>query len=193
VSAEKRYHHGSLRAALLEAALDEIAVVGTSRLSLREVARRAGVSHAAPRHHFSDKGGLLTAIAAEGYRVLAEVTERAAATGRGLVDVGLAYVRFALDHPAFFAVMFRPDVYNPSDGVLAEARDDAAGVLLNAVAREFGVDASDDVVRDGAIAAWAMTHGFATLWLNGNLDFAGEPDALRLAARAFAVVPSLRD
>jgi len=77
------YHHGDLRPALLRAAVEAIGQVGPAAMSLREVARRAGVSHAAAAYHFGDKAGLLTAVAAQGYRMLTEELRRARDAGRG--------------------------------------------------------------------------------------------------------------
>ena len=91
----KPYHHGRLREAVLEAAVAEIEALGPARLSMREIARRAGVSHAAPAHHFGDKAGIFTAIAAEGYRLLTESTIQAATGDAALLQGGLAYIRFA--------------------------------------------------------------------------------------------------
>ena len=181
------YHHGNLRAALLEAALEELAAAGPSALSLREVARRAGVSHAAPRHHFRDKRGLLTAVAADGYRRLADATDEALRAGTSLDDVGLAYVRVALGSPGHFAVMFRPELLDAEDPELVHERDRAASVLLAAVTADLP-DADADRAMVAAVAAWSMTHGFATLWSTGNLHFIGEDDPERLATAAFAAL-----
>src|SRR5204862_2822943 len=98
-----RYHHGNLRRTVLDGALAAIAERGVGALSLRDVARRAGVSHAAPAHHFGDRAGVLTAIAIEGFEELAAATRTA---GGDLVEGGLAYIRWALDHPAHYQVMF---------------------------------------------------------------------------------------
>lgn len=182
------YHHGNLRAALLSAALEELQHAGPGGLSLREVARRAGVSHSAPRHHFGDKRGLLTAVAADGYRRLGDATARAADDGLPLEQVGLAYVRFALGSPGHFGVMFRPDLYDADDDELQRERDRAAQVLLAAVAADLPADASADQILSGAVAAWSMTHGFATLWAAGNLLFTGASDAAQLAEAAFAAL-----
>ncbi|MEV6629611.1 TetR/AcrR family transcriptional regulator [Actinoplanes sp. NPDC051470] len=107
----KPYHHGDLRRALLTEAAVAIEESGVAKLSLRDLARRAGVSHAAPTHHFGDKAGLLTALAVEGYHRLA--AELGAA--ESFLDGGVAYVRFAVTHRAHFEVMFRPDLYHASD------------------------------------------------------------------------------
>ena len=109
VTGERGYHHGDLRRAVLDAALEMIATDGPAAVSLRELARRAQVSHAAPAHHFKDKAGLLTAIAVEGYRLLGDALTAASSVGqRRLLETGVAYVQFALDHPAHFAVTLKP-------------------------------------------------------------------------------------
>src|SRR5262245_4881527 len=111
--AKKRaYHHGDLRRALLDAALELVSSKGVQALTLREVARRAGVTHAAPYHHFPSKEALFAAVATEGFRDLAAAM-RAALSGRrgpfaSLRAIGVAYVRFATEHPAHFRIMFRP-------------------------------------------------------------------------------------
>jgi len=174
--ADRPYHHGDLRAALISAALTVIAEQGTANLSLRELARRAGVSHAAPAHHFGDKTGLLTAIAAEGFRMLAEATSAAWQRTGSFLEVGVAYVRFATTHPAHFTVMFRPDLHRTGDPVLSEARARARAALENPAgpaARAVGGDTGT-----AGLAAWALMHGLATLWLTGNL---ADPDPESLA------------
>src|SRR5918998_1032836 len=100
MSSDRPYHHGQLRQVILAAAVDALAESGPARLSLRELARRAGVSHAAPAHHFGDKAGLLTAVAAEGYTLLAEALTAAQQLAGDFLDVGVAYVRFAVEHRA---------------------------------------------------------------------------------------------
>jgi tetracycline repressor-like protein len=108
------YHHGDLPRALLDAAIQAILEVGPAAVSLRDLARRAGVSHAAPAHHFGDKAGLLTAVATDGFRRLAAtLRETYQATG-SFLEVGVAYVRFAVTHRAHFEVMFRPELYAPT-------------------------------------------------------------------------------
>jgi AcrR family transcriptional regulator len=140
------------------------------------VARRAGVSHAAPAHHFGDKAGLLTAFAVQGFEALADrlraARRDATSAGReSLGPVGLAYVRFAIEEPGRFAVMFRPDELHASTTPYRAANAAAFDVLLDAV-REVRPDLGETVpelVR-AASGAWSIVHGFATLWLDGNLD-----------------------
>ena len=121
------YHHGDLPAALLQAVDRAVADCGVTGVSLRDVARRAGVSHGAPAHHFRNKAGLLTAFATAGYQLLAEsviaaVAESGAADGAAeLAAIGRGYVRFAVGHPAHFEVMFRLDAINPDDPEFAAA------------------------------------------------------------------------
>jgi AcrR family transcriptional regulator len=174
------YHHGNLRRVLVDAALAEIADRGPTEMSMRELARRAGVSHAAPAHHFGDKAGLLTAIAVEGFERLTAALRSANERG-GFAEVGLAYIAFAVDHPAHFDVMYHPDLYRTDDPAVLEARD-AAAQLLYGPAQEAYPDR--DAFRVG-IAGWSFAHGFASLWTTGNLRhrLQGEPvEAARVIA-----------
>jgi AcrR family transcriptional regulator len=174
------YHHGNLRREILDAALDEICERGPVTLSMRELARRAGVSHSAPGHHFGDKAGLLTAIAVEGYELLGEALTHARDAG-GFLEVGLAYIGFAVDHPAHFEVMFRPDLYRHEDPSLVAARAETTRLLYGPAGDAFP-DA--DAQRTG-IAGWAFVHGFASLWTTGNLQHRLGDDPIS-AARAVA-------
>jgi AcrR family transcriptional regulator len=156
------YHHGDLRRTLLEAATDVIAESGVAALSLRDLSRNAGVSHAAPTHHFGDKAGLLTALAVDELE-----------PAQSFLDAGVAYVRFAVDNPAHFDVMFRPDLYNAEDPDLVAARERSGAALY----RGASLSADEDVVRVTGLAGWSIAHGFATLWLSGAMpDFGGEPE-----------------
>ncbi|MGW3581556.1 TetR/AcrR family transcriptional regulator [Streptomyces rubiginosohelvolus] len=160
---ERTYHHGDLRRAILTAALDVIAAEGPAALSLRDLARRAGVSHAAPAHHFKDRTGLLTAVAAEGYALFAD----ALAGAPDLRERGVAYVRFAATHPAHFQVMFQPDLHRADDPDLLAARARATEALRSGVAGLSPAGRGDDQLA--GVAAWSLAHGFATLLLSGNL------------------------
>jgi AcrR family transcriptional regulator len=162
------YHHGDLPRALLEAAVEAIAEVGPAAVSLRDLARRTGVSHAAPAHHFGDKAGLLTAVAADGFRRLATtLRETYQATG-SFLEVGVAYVGFAVTHRAHFEVMFRPELYRTDDPELVRARDTTRALLYPPAAEAANSSDGGDDVRAG-VAAWSLVHGLATLWLNHNL------------------------
>ncbi|WP_433652761.1 TetR/AcrR family transcriptional regulator [Micromonospora zamorensis] len=160
----RAYHHGDLRRALLAAALEAIEEVGPAALSLRDLARRAGVSHAAPAHHFGDKAGLLTAFAAQGFDLLAQKLIEA----DDVLEAGVAYVDFAVTHRAYFEVMFRPELYRADDAELIAARERSGAALRSGVATLPTGDAPGDIDRD-ALAAWSIAHGFATLWLAGAL------------------------
>lgn len=164
-SANRHYHHGDLRRAILSAALDVIAADGPAALSLRDLARRAGVSHAAPAHHFKDRAGLLTAIAAEGFGLLATTLRQAA----DLKEAGVRYVRFAREQRAHFQVMFAPGLLREGDLELATARALAGDALRDAVAAVPSEGRGTDA-RLAGVAAWSLAHGFATLLLSHNLD-----------------------
>ncbi|GLY03173.1 MULTISPECIES: TetR/AcrR family transcriptional regulator [Actinoplanes] len=180
------YHHGNLRRAIIDAALQATAETGPTGWSLRELARRSGVSHVAPVHHFGDKTGVLTAVAAEGYELFADAL---AAAGDDFFEVGVAYVRFALSHRAHFQVMFRPDLYRRDDPDVVSAERRAAGIL-RAGSRTLSGDAGPD--RALTLAAWSTVHGFASLWLNGSMAESadGDPEAtIRAVLRAAFVRP----
>ncbi len=167
--AEGRHHHGALRRALLDAVAEIVRDAGPDAVSLRECARRAGVSHSAAAPHFGDKRGLLTAFVAEGEALLAatmrqevaalpadaDAAARLAATGRG-------YMRFAHAHPAHFRLMFRTDLIDHGDPIWRAAADDAFAVLEQAMAAAApGLDQRGWRAR--LALAWAAVHGFSTL------------------------------
>lgn len=162
------YHHGDLRAAVLSAAWKLIEKEGVVRLSVREAARRAGVSHNAPYRHFADREALLAALVAEGFELLNHVLENRA--GR---ELGEAYVAFALEHPERFRLMF------------SGGRGHAD--LLTHFAQPFA-HLGADAAAAGA-AAWSLVHGLASLVLEGQLE-AGEAFRRRvLGAMRFAAAP----
>jgi AcrR family transcriptional regulator len=175
------YHHGNLRQALLDAALIEIEQFGPAALSLREVARRARVSHAAPTHHFGDKAGLFTAIATEGFRRIRDATSAAAVGDDALLRGGIAYIGFAVSNRAYFEVMFRPDLYRADDPELMTARDGAFEVLFGAVEAALN-EPEPQTVMATTIAAWSETHGLAVLWSTGNLPTALTTEPMDLAS-----------
>lgn len=183
------YHHGNLPAALLDAVEKAIAEYGVSGVSLRDVARRAGVSHSAPAHHFGSKSGMLTAFATVGYQMLIESVRQEAATLDGsdlaarVAALGQGYVRFAVSHPAHFELMFRADLLDPDDQDLIAARDTLNGLLVDAVerCREAGY-LRDRPAMVVAASAWSLVHGLAALWISGRLsERTGEHDPQRIA------------
>ena len=166
---------GNLRQALLDAAVATLDEVGADGLSLREVARRAGVSHAAPAHHFTDKAGLLTAVAAEGFRMLVTYLADADPGGAGqpvdqLPALGRAYAQFAEDHPGRFEVMFRPRLLRAGDQAFQRAGDAAFQALRDHIATCQGAGWREHASTDAlAAAAWALAHGIAVLRMQGSL------------------------
>lgn len=186
MQAKKSYHHGDLAQTLISAAINQIALKGPSALSLREVARAAGVSHAAPAHHFGDKSGLLTAIAVKGLRELTETLQAAGeanpATDPGrLIGSGEAYIRFLLNHPAYFAVMFRPDLIVANDPSYQTASQQPGAVLTQFIEESLeasGKTLHPDIVSATAIALWSQVHGFASLWSTSNLGDQEDKDLL---------------
>lgn len=183
----KPYHHGHLREALLEAAIRLIAEVGPDGFTLREVARRAGVSHNAPYRHFPEQKDLLAAVAAQGFRELNQAMRDAAKHHRDSVGrlkrAGLAYVKFALDRPEHFTVMFDvPPALKQDDPCDAEAAEQAFGTLLSLVkhCQEEGRLPGDDT-HQFALLAWSMVHGIAKLATAKRLPFESKPDILKFA------------
>src|SRR3954447_15964172 len=124
------YHHGDLKAVILAKIAGLVATRGADAISLRELAREAGVSHAAPAHHFTDRRGLFTALAAQGWLLLAEALKGARPD---FLDAALAYVRFALDHPGHYAVMFDSSLVNSEDPDLVAAVSAAGAELAQGV------------------------------------------------------------
>lgn len=181
------YHHGDLRRALLDTALEAIGEQGPAAVSLRDVARRAGVSHAAPTHHFRDKTALLTALAAEGWSLLADSLREAAANGGEFAELGVAYVVFATSHPAHFAVMRAPGLARADDPEL-EAAMGRARAELRAGVQRFDAGSTRDADTT-ALSAWSLVHGLAALILEGAVPL--KPDA-NVADVARAVTARLR-
>jgi AcrR family transcriptional regulator len=176
----KRYHHGSLPEALLAAAETVLLRDGIPGLALRAIAREAGVSHTAPKHHFGDTTGLVSELAAVGYRRLGDAMRAAAAahaTPRERRNaIAHAYVHFARDNPAMFGLMFRNEIIDMQRPALNEAARDAMRVMAAIVgATDEPADAgaaplslgADQAVR--VTAAWGYVHGLATLLIDQRL------------------------
>jgi AcrR family transcriptional regulator len=186
--AEKPYHHGSLRPALLRAVAELIAEKGIEGLSLRECARRAGASWSAPAHHFGDKTGMLTAFAAAGFTQLkAHMQARRDASldeaARALA-VGEGYLEFALRNPGHFRVMFRAELLNKDDPEYRMASRAAFQVLEDAIREGEASTGRVDETRlsERCLLAWSAVHGFATLCLEGAIDMPGRGTKARLRA-----------
>jgi AcrR family transcriptional regulator len=189
-----RYHHGDLANALLEAVEGIIVEKGVAGVTLREAARRAGVSHSAPAHHFGDKQGMLAAFARQGFLMLGEALSASTPDGpEEAMQVGKSYVRFAAEHPAHFDIMFRwshdhdahPELEAAARATFGIAETMAASLVEAGVFRD---------VEPKALAAylWALVHGIATLWVDGSLaheyspyDFDETVDAILRAAYSY--------
>lgn len=161
------YHHGDLPRALLRAAAEAIADDGADGLSLRDLARRAGVSHAAPAHHFGSRRGLLAALAVEGQDLLTEALE--AALPSGFERVAVAYVRFAAEHPGHFAVLHRSDLLDVDDPMLIAARSRTDQVLERGILMLSGDQRGELDLHEAKLAAWSLVQGIAALAASGAL------------------------
>ncbi|MCP2337429.1 TetR/AcrR family transcriptional regulator [Actinomadura rupiterrae] len=180
-SSGSSYHHGDLRAACLSAALELLEEDGATGLSLRAVARRAGVSSMAPYRHYPNRDALISAVAAEGYRELARdlaAAHPAPATPDDLVDIGVAYIRFALDRPAMFRVMFA-EPCDPANDERVAAVAAITDYVRDIVHRVFPGAEPEPLAN----AVWALVHGLAFLHLDGKLD-ASRPDEIADRVRA---------
>lgn len=182
----KPYHHGNLREALLEAAIQLIAEVGPTAFTLREVARRARVSHNAPYRHFESKDALLAAVGDEGFRELndamLEAADKKNKSLERLKGAGVAYVAFALRRPEHFTVMF--DAPAPRGKHLAStgAGKEAFETLLKLVknCQDDGQLPTGDPL-EFALLAWTMVHGIAKLATTGRLPYQSKAEILRFA------------
>ena len=165
---KRGYHHGDLEATLVQAAGNLLEKEGVEALSLREVARRAGVSHNAPYRHFPEREALLAALAAEGFEWLG-AAQRKAAQADGLRAMGEVYVHFALAHPQRFRLMFGGQISIAKHPRLREVAtktfEGLSGALAARVPEAQGAG-------DSSIAAWALVHGLAQLLLGGRISSA---------------------
>lgn len=171
-SSERSYHHGDLRAALLKEARKMLDSQGDTELSLRALARAAGVSVNAPYRHFEDKNALLAALAAEGFEELAHGFAQAGAGREGLIAKGLVYLDFARRNPGLYRIMFG----SPMQEIhMAPALLQASGATFQAL-RESVAEVkkmplgAPEVTRD-SIAVWSSLHGFVMLMESGCLSW----------------------
>ncbi|MGQ2958814.1 MAG: TetR/AcrR family transcriptional regulator [Agrobacterium sp.] len=189
------YHHGDLRRALLEAAEIELAEKGPEGFTLRGCAKRAGVSHAAPAHHFGDVAGLLSALAAEGFeRFLKTTSARMNAADPGdararLVAMGLGYIEFARANPALFSLMFSSRKADFQEDRLQRAATASFEQLVAGVGAVAGVDPL--TTREGRrqlAATWAIVHGLAHLLLSQRMKFLQDQSSEELEEDLAAIV-----
>lgn len=175
------YHHGDLPSALLEAVGEIVSEKGTAGVTLREAARRAGVSHSAPAHHFGDKDGLLAAYCEQGFDLMAEQVGAAFAaasadgeptTSEMISILGRAYVQFAADHPNHFNAMFRSGLDSVDDAAHDELEEHGAMTLLRTMVDDLA--ASGTIGRGQAeavtVVLWGVAHGLASLWVDGAIE-----------------------
>lgn len=177
-----RYHHGNLRAALLDSALEVLAETGIAGFSMREAARRAGVSQSAPKHHFGDARGLLGALATRAYRELCERLEAVPLSGRDtrerVTALTVEYVAFAEENRAMFDLMWRMPQFDVDDPELMEHKHRALRALDRGLR---GPGAQTPNGADPALlpsyTVWSLAHGYATLALEGAIDYGDEDPA----------------
>jgi AcrR family transcriptional regulator len=191
---KQSYHHGDLRAALLAAAEAELGDVGIEGFSLRSVAKRAGVSHAAPAHHFHDVKGLLTALAAEGFRRFvatqkAAMAERPADPASQMAAAGLGYVRFAEDSPALFRLIFSSNRPNFEDPELEEIARIGYEMLVQQVHALQGSQSwEEERIRRTIGTLWPLAHGLADLLASGRLKVVSELPPAQRDEEVFAIM-----
>jgi len=183
------YHHGNLKQALLLASLELIRKAGAQGFTLREVARRAGVSHNAPYRHFRGKEALLAALAAEGFDRLTAAMTKAAESASGALErfraSGRGYVEFALRYPQHFAVMFEVPWRSAAYSETQAAGERAFGTLVRyveACQADHLLPAGD--AKPFALLAWSIVHGVAKLAISGRLPRSGAAEVLRFTDTA---------
>lgn len=188
---DRKYHHGDLRQALIDAAVAIVAEEQNWNFSLREVARRAGVSHNAPYNHFAEKRDLLDAVAAVGFDTLrgamASALAASADTSEAMLAIARAYVAVAADNPALYRLMFGPELAGP-DGVRPELAE-TAGAGAKAVLRDVVVRGANDglfaasiddeqSIAMAVLGAWSAVHGLSMLVVDGKTEAAAGSDVL---------------
>jgi AcrR family transcriptional regulator len=175
VQKKSAYHHGDLRRSLIHAALRLVQNRGASAVTLREVARMAGVSHQAPYRHFTDRTELLAAVAEEGFRSLhaelVEQTRKATDAPAALQTIGVTYVVFAVEHPGHFRVMYGAEAAacRENKPSLAAAADAVFTTLTQTIAEVQRDRPGGPDTLDYALTAWSVVHGLASLLVDGQL------------------------
>lgn len=177
---ERGYHHGDLANAILRAVEEIVEEKGPAGVSLREAARRAGVTHSAPAHHFGDKDGMIEAFCVEGFNMLAETLMETflAVSEEPMRDqlsaMGKAYLRFAGEHPAHYEIMMGPLLHDQKESEEPTRLSEAAersflplALLVNRLGEQGAIDPEQG--RYAATMLWGMCHGVADLWLGGIL------------------------
>jgi AcrR family transcriptional regulator len=176
VKARSSYHHGALRDELIQACVALIETEGIGAVSMRRVAREAGVSPGAPYHHFADRSALLAAIAAQGHQLLEarlrRAREQASSGARALAAMIEAYVAFAGDHPAYVHLMLRGELARADKNVEIQAAGEGAIKLLTEVVQDCQRQGSAPPGDPGPLVGmvWALAVGIVTLWLDGPLE-----------------------
>ena len=204
---ERSYHHGNLFSVLLDSAEQELNERGIEGFSLRGVAKRANVSHAAPAHHFGDANGLLTALAARGFERFIQrqhdFRQRAPSDSRAQLEAsGVGYVVFALENPAIFRLMFssdRPDFNDPDLQQVAESAFEELVEHVRGVTEDKSSPKKDSAMMLDVAAAWAAAHGLADLLVAGRLSTLGslaprtrDRRIAEIIGRAIPVAPNRR-
>ena len=174
------YHHGDLRRALIDTALAMVTAEGAWSFTLREVARRTGVSHMAPYNHFEDKAALLAEVAALGFESLRQSLEAAArgqprSARQAIAAIAAAYVRFGVEQPAHYRLMFGAELAEKARYPVLQAASDATFAVLTGVLERGHASGQlrQGAVRDQALAAWSLVHGLTTLLIDQRVSFLG--------------------
>lgn len=194
----RTYHHGDLRNALLTAALEILESDGLDAMSLRAVARRAGVSQAAPYHHFKDKRAIMAAAATVGHTKLAETARqfRDLSGGKGyasLIRMGGGYVAFAKDNPNLFRLMFGPELTDYTDdkeyqGSTKLGIDMITDLLAGLMDVGMDAEAGKDAIENSGLTSWCFVHGLAMLIVDNKIvcPDTSEPAFLEFIFKMFA-------
>ncbi len=169
---KRAYHHGNLRETLVEQGLQILKIEGITALSMRQIAKRIGVSQTAPLHHFGGKAGLLAAIAAEGFRrLLALRLDRLASCtdpAQRLLTAMVVYVEFAVEHVGLFHLMYGPEIPNKDQFPELEEAATRSYKLLETCVADYlkAIGQSTESRRDATLAAWTASHGLATILMD---------------------------